>query len=155
MRLLVALDRPRDLGPAHIEVTADGTATVGEVARAIASCPESGLGDAGGRALTLRFFDRAGAGRELAPSISLIHSGISSGSRIEVVGAGGTHWTYTTVIADATELLETVPNRESSELRWVAEDEVAELPLHPGFAASWPQLRDVTATIPLRVNRSR
>ena len=34
MRLLVALDRPRDLGPAHIEVTADGTATVGEVARA-------------------------------------------------------------------------------------------------------------------------
>ncbi len=89
MRLLVALDRPRDLGPAHIEVTADGTATVGEVARAIASCPESGLGDAGGRALTLRFFDRAGGGRELAPSISLIHSGISSGSRIEVVGAGG------------------------------------------------------------------
>ncbi|WP_276822490.1 NUDIX hydrolase [Mycolicibacterium mageritense] len=73
----------------------------------------------------------------------------------EVVGAGGTRWTYTTVIADATELLETVPNRESSELRWVAEDEVAELPLHPGFAASWPQLRDVTATIPLRVNRSR
>ena len=45
MRLLVALDRPRDLGPAHIEVTADGTATVGEVARAIASCPESGLGE--------------------------------------------------------------------------------------------------------------
>ena len=47
------------------------------------------------------------------------------------------HWTYTTVIADAAELLETVPNRESAELRWVAEDEVAELPLHPGFAASW------------------
>ena len=46
-------------------------------------------------------------------------------------------WTYTTVIADAPELLETVPNRESAELRWVAEDEVATLPLHPGFAASW------------------
>jgi 8-oxo-dGTP diphosphatase len=46
-------------------------------------------------------------------------------------------------------LLETVPNRESSELRWVAEDEVVELPLHPGFAASWDRLREVAATIPL------
>ena len=89
MRLLVALDRPRDLGPAHIEVTADGTATVGEVARAIASCPESGQGAEAGRELTLRFFDRTSAGRELAPTISLLHSGISSGARIEVVTAGG------------------------------------------------------------------
>jgi 8-oxo-dGTP diphosphatase len=63
--------------------------------------------------------------------------------------ATGSHWTYTTVIADAAELLETVPNRESSELRWVAEGEVADLPLHPGFAASWQRLREVAATIPL------
>jgi 8-oxo-dGTP diphosphatase len=63
--------------------------------------------------------------------------------------ATGSDWTYTTVIADATEQLETVPNRESSELRWVAEDEVAELPLHPGFAASWQRLREVAAAIPL------
>lgn len=54
---------------------------------------------------------------------------------------GGPSWTYTTVVADAHELLNTVPNRESSELRWVAEDEVAQLPLHPGFAASWQTLR--------------
>ena len=47
-----------------------------------------------------------------------------------------------------------MPNRESSELRWVAEDEVATLPLHPGFAASWERLRTVTASIPLLVNRS-
>lgn len=66
--------------------------------------------------------------------------------------AAGSHWTYTTVIADAPEQLVTVPNRESSELRWVAEDDVANLPLHPGFAASWPQLRSVTASIPLLVN---
>ena len=65
--------------------------------------------------------------------------------------ASGSHWTYTTVIADASELLETVPNRESAELRWVAEDEVADLPLHPGFAASWERLRTVTASIPLLV----
>lgn len=67
----------------------------------------------------------------------------------EVSGMTGSHWTYTTVIADAAQLLETVPNRESSELRWVAEDEVADLLLHPGFAASWDRLREVAATIPL------
>jgi 8-oxo-dGTP diphosphatase len=58
-------------------------------------------------------------------------------------------WSYTTVIADAAERLLTTPNRESSELRWVAEDEVAQLPLHPGFAASWERLRTVNAGIPL------
>lgn len=57
-------------------------------------------------------------------------------------------WSYTTVIADAAEQLRTTPNRESSELRWVPEHEVAELPLHPGFAASWERLRTVTAEIP-------
>jgi 8-oxo-dGTP diphosphatase len=61
----------------------------------------------------------------------------------------GTGWTYTTVIADAAELLETVPNRESAELRWVTVDDVADLPLHPGFAASWERLREVVASIPL------
>ncbi|MCV7171418.1 MULTISPECIES: NUDIX hydrolase [Mycolicibacterium] len=70
----------------------------------------------------------------------------------EVAGIGGAAWSYTTVIADAPELLDTVPNRESAELRWVAEEEVAELPLHPGFAASWERLRTVTASIPLLVN---
>lgn len=70
----------------------------------------------------------------------------------EVGSVGGdAYWSYTTVIADAPTLLETVPNRESAELRWVAEDEVADLPLHPGFAASWQRLRAVTATIPLLV----
>ena len=67
----------------------------------------------------------------------------------EVAGIAGTHWTYTTVVADAGELLHTVPNRESAEMRWVAEDEVADLPLHPGFAASWERLRTATALVPL------
>jgi 8-oxo-dGTP diphosphatase len=67
----------------------------------------------------------------------------------EVFGASGTEWTYTTVVADAGELLHTVPNRESAELRWVDENEVADLPLHPGFAASWQRLRTAPATVPL------
>ena len=67
----------------------------------------------------------------------------------EVSGVCGTQWTYTTVVADADELLHTLPNRESAELRWVGEDEVAALPLHPGFAASWQRLRTAPATVPL------
>jgi 8-oxo-dGTP diphosphatase len=67
----------------------------------------------------------------------------------EVSGLGGAHWTYTTVVADAGGLLHTVPNRESAELRWVGEDEVADLPLHPGFAASWQRLRTAPAMVPL------
>lgn len=65
----------------------------------------------------------------------------------EVAGRGGTHWSYTTVVADAVEMLETVPNRESAELRWVSEDEVSDLPLHPGFAASWQVLRTAPVTV--------
>jgi 8-oxo-dGTP diphosphatase len=67
----------------------------------------------------------------------------------KIAGIGGTHWTYTTVVADAAELLHTVPNRESAEMRWVAEDEVDRLPLHPGFAKSWHRLRTESALLPL------
>ncbi|WP_207801673.1 NUDIX hydrolase [Mycobacterium uberis] len=58
-------------------------------------------------------------------------------------------WTYTTVVADARELLPTVPNQESVELRWIAEFEVADLPLHPGLAASWQRLRTTPVIVPL------
>ena len=67
----------------------------------------------------------------------------------EVAAVGGGSWSYTTVIADADTLLETRANRESAELRWVPEDEITALPLHPGFAASWPRLRAVIAAMPL------
>ncbi|WP_024795811.1 NUDIX domain-containing protein [Tomitella biformata] len=50
-------------------------------------------------------------------------------------------WCYTTVIADAATALATVANHESVELAWVPEAEVATMPLHPGFGASWPDLR--------------
>ncbi len=62
--------------------------------------------------------------------------------------ASGSHWTYTTVVADAPHPLETVPNMESAELRWVLEEEVDELPLHPGFAASWHRLRTAVVSVP-------
>lgn len=64
--------------------------------------------------------------------------------------ASGSHWTYTTVVADAPRPLHTIPNRESTELRWVDEQAVHQLPLHPGFAASWQRLRTQTATVRLQ-----
>ena len=52
------------------------------------------------------------------------------------------YWSYTTVLARALELFEPiVGDAESAELRWVPFAEVAALPLHPGFGASWPDLR--------------
>lgn len=72
---------------------------------------------------------------------------------MEIVGRGGAYWSYTTVIADAPDTLEVTPNQESAELRWVPVDEVADLPLHPGFAASWDRLRSRIASIPLAFKR--
>ena len=52
------------------------------------------------------------------------------------------YWSYTTVVADASErFAPVVSDPESIELRWVRFDDVLDLPLHPGFAASWPGLR--------------
>ncbi|MQA76883.1 MAG: NUDIX domain-containing protein [Streptosporangiales bacterium] len=65
-------------------------------------------------------------------------------SRVRVSGAytddhGG--WSYTTVLADVTETFPVAPaNAESVELRWVPEDELASLALHPHFAITWPRL---------------
>ena len=50
-------------------------------------------------------------------------------------------WTYTTVLANASSQLEvSAVTFESVAFRWVPEPEVADLPLHPGFAVTWPQL---------------
>lgn len=73
----------------------------------------------------------------------------------EVSGVAGTRWSYTTVVADAGEPLHTEANRESVEMRWVPEDEVAGLPLHPGFAASWRRLRTEPALVPLGAGDQR
>ena len=52
------------------------------------------------------------------------------------------YWSYTTVLARAEQLFTpVVGDAESDELRWVAVDDVAALPLHPGFGGAWPALR--------------
>ena len=53
-------------------------------------------------------------------------------------------WSYTTVIASATGDAHPRPvGGESAAVRWVADDEVDRLPLHPGLAGSWPMLRQI------------
>lgn len=65
-------------------------------------------------------------------------------SRVRVHGEhvddhGG--WSYVTVLAEIDARLPVVPERESVDLRWVPVDEVTDLRLHSGFAATWPLLR--------------
>ena len=51
-------------------------------------------------------------------------------------------WSYSTVIARANEKLEGHElNDESHEVRWVNIKIVDQLPLHPSFAKSWPELK--------------
>jgi 8-oxo-dGTP diphosphatase len=53
-------------------------------------------------------------------------------------------WKYETVIARAEEgLVAHEVNDESHEGRWVHIDEVAHMALHPSFAKSWPELKEL------------
>ena len=62
-----------------------------------------------------------------------------------VIDRGG--WTYTTVVADVTTPFEPeITDPESHALEWVPLDNVADYPLHPGFAASWPLLRPLLSS---------
>lgn len=52
-------------------------------------------------------------------------------------------WRYVTVVAAARAEIVLQPNAESADLRWVVLDAVPTLPLHGGFAASWPRIRAI------------
>jgi 8-oxo-dGTP diphosphatase len=53
------------------------------------------------------------------------------------------YWSYTTVVMRSTTDFEPViGDPESIDLRWVMPADVDGLPLHPGFAESWPALRE-------------
>lgn len=86
--------------------------------------------------------------RESAVEAALREAGEETGldtATVEVVTElvddhGG--WAYTTVVARAElELPVHALDRESTDVRWVAVEGVLGLPLHPGFATTWPELR--------------
>ncbi len=56
-------------------------------------------------------------------------------------------WSYVTVLADTPVPLPVVPTHESDDLRWVPEEEIPTLRLHPGLARSWPTLRARAVTL--------
>ena len=51
-------------------------------------------------------------------------------------------WSYTTVVATLAAAVTLVPEAESEALAWVPLPEVDRHPLHPGFAGTWPALRE-------------
>ena len=76
--------------------------------------------------------------RELGEEVEMKLEGVTV-ERIHDDDHGG--WTYWTVIATvATPAKAKARSRETAEMRWVAEDSVTGLELHPGFAATWPRL---------------
>jgi 8-oxo-dGTP diphosphatase len=53
-------------------------------------------------------------------------------------------WSYTTVVGTARDaVLPTGITGETLEVRWVRADHLHELPLHPGFAATWETVRAI------------
>ena len=53
-------------------------------------------------------------------------------------------WSYTTVLFRADAYFEPLVNdHESADVAWIALDKVDGLPLHPGFATSWPSLHGI------------
>ncbi|MGF6824362.1 8-oxo-dGTP diphosphatase [Microbacterium sp. ZKA21] len=58
-------------------------------------------------------------------------------------------WSYTTLVADVTVPFEPViSDPESVALEWVAVEDVANRPLHPGFGDAWPRLRSLLEVQP-------
>jgi 8-oxo-dGTP diphosphatase len=77
--------------------------------------------------------------REVDEEVDVALTGVTIG-QIHCDDHGG--WSYWTVTAVAGAPLTAHPRgRESAELRWVPAADVDRLPLHPGFAATWPDVR--------------
>lgn len=91
----------------------------------------------------------AAALREAAEEAGVPHAAIRP-RLLSVLDLG--YWSYTTLVGEVTEPFEPViSDPESRELAWVPIDQVAERPLHPGFASSWQQLRAALAIRPVVV----
>jgi 8-oxo-dGTP pyrophosphatase MutT (NUDIX family) len=76
--------------------------------------------------------------REIGEEVVIDLSGVTI-DRVHTDDHGG--WTYWTVLGSAPLVIPAYgQSRETAEVRWVRRDAVRTLPLHPGFAATWPRL---------------
>lgn len=93
----------------------------------------------GGARLSAEETPEQAALRETSEEIHVNLSGIAV--RAEHADDHG-GWAYTTVLARLAERRAVSPAAdETMDAQWVAAAEVVSLPLHPGFAASWPLLQ--------------
>lgn len=76
--------------------------------------------------------------------------GIPAAHRVlgEYVFAPATDWKYTTVVLEVDHLFGGSINFETDAVAWVPVGEVDHLPLHAGFAAAWPHLRQIVTPAP-------
>lgn len=76
--------------------------------------------------------------REVGEEVS-VTLGILTIERVHHDDHGG--WAYWTVLATAAQPVAATPRgHETAEMRWVATADVDDLPLHPGFALTWPAI---------------
>lgn len=61
----------------------------------------------------------------------------------EVVFTPSIDWAYTTFVVRVEEPFGASINFETDDVAWLPLDEVDLLPLHAGFAAAWPQLKEI------------
>ncbi|GAA1744673.1 FtsK/SpoIIIE domain-containing protein [Nostocoides vanveenii] len=85
MRIRLTLRRP-DGSRANVQIVADGTATAGDMAAALAA-GEDGRADPGRRDLTLRLLGSRGEGATLAPATPVLEAGLRSGATVELAHA--------------------------------------------------------------------
>lgn len=78
--------------------------------------------------------------RETREEVMVELSGLTISRVHDDAHGGWTYWTITATVA-APAPSATALGRESAEVRWVRAEEVEHLPLHPGFAATWPLVR--------------
>ncbi len=81
-----------------------------------------------------------GAFRETAEELGSMPAGLEYTGTVTTDFGG---WSYHTVVFRAPEAFAAAGNWEVAEHRWVTADGLADLPLHPGFAAAFPRAREI------------
>jgi len=102
---------------------------------------EGGTWSCAGGALDQGEMPLAGALREASEEVGAV----PDGHRLlgEYLFKPAVDWAYTTVVVEVAERFGSSINFETDAVEWFTIDEVAELPLHAGFAAAWPHLADI------------